>query len=111
MNDLGLILTIVVIILIIYTYKLFWNKPNEEALSGSNKRNVSGSNVTKMQKYLNRRLREIRSELDQSEGFMQALSGVSHIAEVDEKIRESDERFTELKNEEHEILQMLNRKD
>jgi len=72
--------------------------------------NTSSENDDKeVIKYMERRLKDIQNQADMAEGFMQALDNVSHLAAVDDKIKQQDETYAKLKNEEYNVKKLINR--
>lgn len=139
MNDRSILLTVVIIMLIFITYKIFYNDSIENIQMNQNtqflsnritselnryvnklrtaftpskdsavKENASNDNST-VKEYMVNRLKDIQKQADMAEGFMQALDNVSHLAAVDDKIRQQDINYTKLKNEEYKVKKLIDR--
>ena len=101
MDDNQIQLAVIVIIILFCTYKLFFeHKVKLETLNTKKE-----DKATKQ--YLKYRLDAVRRELDYTEGYMQALSGVSRVEPVLDKIQELDEQYEKLKKEEFKLMTLF----
>lgn len=93
-------LGIIILILLYATYVLFFkqDKTYETPVS-------YGTGI--VEQYLTHRLESIRRDIEYAEGFMQALSGVSNITPVSDKIKEVDRKYEKLKAEEFKVLSII----
>lgn len=93
-------LGIIVLILVYATYVLFFkqDKTYDKPVN-------YGTGI--VEQYLAHRLESIRREIEYAEGFMQALSGVSNITPVSDKIKEVDRKYEKLKAEEFKVLSIM----
>ena len=96
-------LAIIVLILIYATWRIFFRNKKTPA-------KASSEDLSIIEKYLNNRLDTIRREVDYTEGYIQALSGVSHISSpIAGKIRDIDKKYEKLKTEEFKVVTLLKR--
>lgn len=96
-------LAIIVLILVYATWRMFFRNKITP-------RKASSEDLSIIERYLSGRLDSIRREVDFTEGYMQALSGVSHISPpLAAKIRDMDKKYEKLKSEEFKVVTLLKR--